>query len=315
MALLQGCAFLNRENTPTLNLVRDNLVPENPSEKWYVMPAVYPVGMGAVTLDALIVHPATVIDDAAQDTREVCWTDLDWEEEYVTECAAMPWRTGATPAVFGGSFLARSMFDVPARADEQRQRDRKAEAIARARTLLDQGKSEEALKELRQVSVYGYETEEDREYAILLLRAVVETNRYEEIDSWEVREMTRRMPSQAGEIDRILDRLRASPEYRARWKVALLDLERSHLPAEDARILVGLLRDPTSPALRYKALGLLEGDSKVLQVPELRRAVEDLATNDPDPLVREEARSVLAPRPDSRSGRYPGGAIPIQADP
>jgi hypothetical protein len=81
------------------------------------------VGFVAIVLDAAIVHPANIIDDAAEDTEEVLWDNFEWDEKYVTECAALPWRVVLTPAIFTGSFLGRSLFDIPRRAEEARQED------------------------------------------------------------------------------------------------------------------------------------------------------------------------------------------------
>ena len=113
-----GCAISNRDNTPTLNLVREHLVPESRLAKVAAFPAVLPVKVVAAAVDGLVLHPPTVIDDAARDTKAALWRGFDWKKRYATECFRLPLRTVATPLLFAGSFLVRSAFDVaPSKAE------------------------------------------------------------------------------------------------------------------------------------------------------------------------------------------------------
>ncbi|MFH0795142.1 MAG: hypothetical protein V2A74_14045 [bacterium] len=155
LALLSGCAFFNRKNTPALNWVEDNLVPEKNPGRAFAYPVVIPVGAVAITLDALIIHPAGVIDDAADDTRDALWDDFNWHREYMTECAVLPWRTVGTPLVFTGDFFGRAFFDTPDYADRSRREAEKErefaaeeKKLAEAEKLLMEGKASEALDSL-----------------------------------------------------------------------------------------------------------------------------------------------------------------------
>ncbi|MBN1774375.1 MAG: hypothetical protein JXB32_24150 [Deltaproteobacteria bacterium] len=165
-AVLGGCAIMNRDNTPTLNLVEDKLWPESTAARIAVSPLVFPVGLGAALVDACVVHPVSVADDAAEITSDNLWEDLKWDDRYVTECAALPWRALSTPVLFGAVFLTRSLFDIP-RYEPRRDRapplpensertdeleTARAEAMERfrselehARALLDQGQPDAAL--------------------------------------------------------------------------------------------------------------------------------------------------------------------------
>ncbi len=127
-AVFGGCAIMNRDNTPLLNLVEDNLWPESTGMRIVTFPVVFPAGAVAVLLDAVIVHPTMIVDDSLGDTKDVLWDNWEWDEKYVTECACLPWRTLFTPLIFTGCFLGRALFDFPERADAE---SRAAEDAAR----------------------------------------------------------------------------------------------------------------------------------------------------------------------------------------
>ena len=111
--LCAGCAVFNRDNTPTVNLVEERLIPaENPA-RTLSYPVMIPVGLVAVIIDCVIVHPVTVADDAFGDTTDALWDCFEWDTEYVTECGSLVPRTLLTPIVFTGCFLGRSTFDIP----------------------------------------------------------------------------------------------------------------------------------------------------------------------------------------------------------
>lgn len=112
-----GCAFLNRDNTPTLNWVEKRLVPENPTRRTLTLPVTVPVGLVAVAADAMAVHPAYQLDDALADTTRALWhrDTFDWDRQYVTEHALLLPRAVASPGVFGWSFVTRGYFDVEPR--------------------------------------------------------------------------------------------------------------------------------------------------------------------------------------------------------
>ena len=113
-SLVSGCAVFNRENTPTLNFVERNMLPRESRNKALYYPVAIPAGMVAASLDMFLVHPAMVVTDAWDDTRDALWSDhFDWDTRYVTTSASLLPRVVATPLVAGGSFMARSVFDIP----------------------------------------------------------------------------------------------------------------------------------------------------------------------------------------------------------
>jgi len=108
-----GCAFLNRQNTPTANFVEQKLLPKTNPAKVLSYPALLPVGVGALAVDAVVIHPVSVLDDAYRDTERALWRHFDWEDSYVTECAKLVPRTALSPVVFTFMWTARSVFDIP----------------------------------------------------------------------------------------------------------------------------------------------------------------------------------------------------------
>ena len=124
LTLCGGCAVFNRDNTPVLNFVEDKLLPETKPARYIVFPLLVPVSLAAVTIDAVIVRPIDVADDAVLDTKDALWKDFYWSERYVTECLLLVPRTVLTPAVLAGCFLARSTLDIEPRGGEPRLRER-----------------------------------------------------------------------------------------------------------------------------------------------------------------------------------------------
>jgi len=183
MLLLNGCAVFNPRNTPSLNWVDEHLLPEKQPKRGLVYPLVLPVGLVAVSIDALIVHPLQVVDDAAEDTDEVLWDHFDWDTEYVTECASLIPRAALTPPVFAIDFLGRSAFDFDEdapdrRSRDQRRRDAQAEEnYTAARTLFGGGRYDEA----KQALIRSLELRETDQASQLLARCLLELREYNDL--------------------------------------------------------------------------------------------------------------------------------------
>ena len=125
-AMACGCAWTNRDNRPVWNAFESHLVPEEDAAFVATLPLTVPGGLVAILADTFVVHPARVVDDAADDALDL-WRDLEWQEHYFTELGFLPLRAAATPVVFVGAFLGRSAFDIPAKQSEE-----EAEAETRA---------------------------------------------------------------------------------------------------------------------------------------------------------------------------------------
>jgi hypothetical protein len=111
-AVAGGCAWSNRANRPVWNAFEKHLVPETDGAFYASLPLTVPAGLVSILADTFVVHPVQVMDDAWGDAGEI-WDDIEWEHEYYTELALLPFRVVGTPIVFVVTFLGRSMFDVP----------------------------------------------------------------------------------------------------------------------------------------------------------------------------------------------------------
>ncbi|MBU3948448.1 MAG: hypothetical protein KJ826_09550 [Proteobacteria bacterium] len=112
---INGCAVFNRENTPILNAFEKYCVPEDKTFRIISSPVIIPTGLVAVSIDALVVHPISVVDDAADDTVDLLWDNINWDKKYVTECASIAPRIVCSPIILTGDFLGRSLFDIDGR--------------------------------------------------------------------------------------------------------------------------------------------------------------------------------------------------------
>jgi len=293
---LTGCAFLNRDNTPVTNFVEQRLIPSSEGGNEALIPLLWPVGVVTVTVDALVVHPASVVEDALEDTREALWTDFEWDTEYATECVKLPWRAGLTPLVFTGDFLGRAMFDIPRRAATSRAREKADQIITEATQHLENDEPEAALEVLNTLE---YEEqgrlsdEQTRQYYLLILRAGVAGERYEAIEaiSWRGWRALESEECQA-EVTAILETLLKHQEALVR----LIAFEFTHqvFSQEDAwPYWEQQLTDPNA-LIRYDALEHLgwwdwSADERQKFLPSLDR----LANEDPVPLVRSKAAAII----------------------
>lgn len=115
-----GCAVFNRDNTPALNLVEQHLVPTDRTARAISYPLVVPIGLTAATLDMVLFHPLSVAGDAWDDTNDLLWKKLDWDQQYVTTTVLNAPRVAVMPVVFTTDFLARSSFDISRRGGDIR---------------------------------------------------------------------------------------------------------------------------------------------------------------------------------------------------
>ncbi|PJZ70506.1 hypothetical protein CH373_05405 [Leptospira perolatii] len=119
LLLVSNCAVFNRNNTPLLVKVEENLIPEETLSKIAASPFYITVGILAGLIDMIIIHPAIRIPNAARDTVDALWTPSP-ETGYVTRMAFMPFTIILTPFFFTGDWLFRSMFDVNGNPDQSR---------------------------------------------------------------------------------------------------------------------------------------------------------------------------------------------------
>ena len=109
-----GCAVANQDRRLLLNAMDASLTPGSTAGRWLLAPVALPVGFVAGVTDAVVVHPVTQLDDAWGDTVELLWQNdgaTDFRRAVLTPVLVL-----ATPLVFAGDWLGRSVFDVPDRA-------------------------------------------------------------------------------------------------------------------------------------------------------------------------------------------------------
>ncbi len=314
-----GCAIMNRDNTPLLNLVEENLWPDSTGMRIATFPVVFPAGAVAVVLDMVIVHPAMIVDDSLGDTGDVLWDNWEWDEKYVTECACLPWRALFTPIVFGGNFIGRALFDFPERADAEREASKEAarrEAEARIRTrlrtlkpsldadlekveeLIDGGRYSEALDrvtnliaavDLKTWLLLDKKTDHLARAQYLSLAAAAGSGRYDAIGThWALK----LKDAYKKETESILSEMGSSRNPLARWTALVFGIELACETHEKIALAHRSLKDPDA-AVRQSALwGIkqcgLDGVSDLL-VKDLRRIIAD----DADPINRALAADLM----------------------
>ncbi|MEN6627399.1 MAG: HEAT repeat domain-containing protein [Candidatus Sumerlaeia bacterium] len=294
--LLQGCAILNRDNTIALNWVEANLVPDSQPARGIAMPFVFTVGVAAVSADAFIIHPATVIDDAAEDTKDCLWEDFDWDKEYVTECASLPWRAAFTPIMFAGDWLGRSMFDITESAEKARQQLPKDVDLSRFQATIDEGRVEQGLKDLEKFedehrSAVNEDPTLRARISLIRLKACARDDYHPSIPTgfgFMAFHINREGvdPAVMAQIDQELNRMEASQDPAKRWIAYSVGFGGDAVLATFQRAM----KDP-DPVVRYLAVQRV-GLSHSKDEP-IRNALGAVATSDAEPMVRECARGVL----------------------
>jgi len=301
--LLQGCAFMNRDNTPALNLVEDNLWPEATGWRVVAFPVVFPIGLVAVITDGLIIHPVTVIDDAAGDTGDILWDEWDWDEHYVTECAALPWRAVATPLIFIGDFLGRWFFDVPTRASQIRAekeqieisdkaRDAAGAALVQADRLLAEGKPSEALDKLLVIAgtpdFYLLAEDGDLELMSRIRLRVFEaarlTERYGDLNPFLLGFALADNPYDS-DFAAMLQEMHGSEKSLERWIAFQFGMSVVKRDRDRAALIRRALADPER-VIRFAALSAYSSVPRFRSIADLAAAVKKTAEEDPDPVIR-----------------------------
>jgi hypothetical protein len=304
---LTGCAFLDRDNTPSLNWVEGHLWPKSAGARVAVAPAVVPAGFIALAADAFVVHPAMVIDDAASDTLEALWDDFDWDKEYVTECAALPWRAAFTPVVFAGDFLGRAMFDVSDTARESRENECSAASnneplpgnvqrvLDEANRLNENGQPGQALDLLLDIAGKpGPRSDGKDAAAAAMLTIAFEAERHDMLSGIIVSRIgSIDYQSADTQIDQTLDRMIQSPDPRMRYLAYLGLLERTGDQQDRCIDATRTILRESDPALRRMGVMALFDAISIIMGPYDLFAIPNLVLEDPDPAVRQVALAIL----------------------
>jgi hypothetical protein len=285
-----GCAFLNRDNTPAFNFVEKKLWPEKTVWKIASSPVVVPLGLVAVITDAVVIHPASVVDDAAGDTGDVLWDNFHWDKKFVTACASIPCRGIATPPFFTGNFLGRSLFDIPSRASIMREERESAENLEYAKKLFEEDKSLEALDILKKTNPSRLKEADQIEYSLILFKAAHKTGCY---DYFPWTKMGRLLKSEyASQVQEIMNEMKASPNPMPRWHYYNLSI-RIHRDWKTLKTIISQVLNDPNPIIRYYGLSWFEKREGVPQLEDMIPELERIAGEDPDPMNRAYAGQVL----------------------
>lgn len=288
--LLSGCAFLNRDNTPALNFVEKNLWPEKTGWKIVSSPIVVPLGLVAVVTDAVVIHPISVIDDAAGDTSDVLWKKFHWDKKYVTACASIPWRGIATPPFFIGNFLSRSMFDVPSRASVLKEQRRSVENIEQAEKLFEEEKYFEVMDVLKKIDYSRLKETDQIRFSLILIQAAHKSEQYDNLQWTKIVQLLK--SGYAPRVQEILNEMKASPNPMARWHYFNLSIRICRDWTKLKTIITQVLNDP-NPIIRYYGLSWFEKREMLPQLKDMIPELERIAREDSDAMNRAYAEQLL----------------------
>lgn len=108
-----GCTAVRKDSRRSLDGLDAALTPSSPTARACLLPVAIPVGLGGLLTDTLLVNPACAVDDAWLDTVDVLWTPR--EESPLRRALFVPFAVVATPIVFGGDWLGRSLLPIAPR--------------------------------------------------------------------------------------------------------------------------------------------------------------------------------------------------------
>ncbi len=293
-----GIAINNRQNTPVTNAVEERLSAASPGAQTLLIPAVWPVAAATLAVDALVVHPYSVVDDALEDTRDALWDDFDWDTQYATECFTLPWRAVLTPIVFGFDWLGRAIFDVQPHGYKEATQAQAQNALARAAQELEENLPEEAGAALDEITPEDARrltaTQRDK-YCVLRLRTARAGGDY----TWFYRpdrlHFRRSLaPGDHSELSGLLEEMLRSDDGFTRLTAFRFACEWSAGNARQEYIR-RQLGDPDQ-MIRFDAVNALRrlvSDEWSGFPPETLAAVNQAADKETDPFVRAGANEIV----------------------
>ncbi len=103
------CAVLQKKNRTLTNYLDEKVDPQSAPAKIVLAPVFIPVGFSSLLVDALIIHPISVIPAALEDTYKVIWKDPSGGIVFQT-IVFVP-KLVVSPIFFLVDFLGRSGID------------------------------------------------------------------------------------------------------------------------------------------------------------------------------------------------------------
>ena len=114
VGLFAACTAV-RDHRHTLDWLDATLTPTSPTARGLLLPVAIPVGCVGLLADVLLVNPVLAIDDAWGDTTDLLWTSQ--EESVLRRVLFTPIAAVATPFVFAGDWLGRSLLPLEPRRE------------------------------------------------------------------------------------------------------------------------------------------------------------------------------------------------------
>ena len=111
-----ACTTMRDDSRRTLGWLDASLAPAAPAARGALLPLVIPVGFAGLCCDTFVVNPACAIDDAWGDTVDLLWTSH--EESPLRRALVTPLAALATPLVFAGGWLWRSVVPTAPRVEQ-----------------------------------------------------------------------------------------------------------------------------------------------------------------------------------------------------
>ncbi len=305
-APLTGCMLTQPDSGPAFRYVQDNMIPENRTAQYALLPVFIPVGAAAALTDAVIIHPVSIIADTAEDTGDALWKRMDWDGQYMTEAAVLPWRAVLTPVFFAGMWTGRVLFEIPIEAnrlraanspEEEERANLEADIMAKAERLIEIGEAENALKLLiaNQDVNWSNPAGQQSDYVLLIFRAALDCGRYEIFEEFALGPYYQ--ATQTQEFAALLDEMATSENPYARG-VALgtqADQATRTRGDQDARDILFTMLNDESDAVR--ALGLLRFRpwtwSRTSLGVDLLAALESIKAEDASAWNREKAAAIM----------------------
>ena len=112
--MLAACTAV-RDHRHALDWLDATMTPASPTARGLLLPVAIPVGVGGLLTDILLVNPVLAIDDAWGDTADLLWKSQ--EESALRRVLFTPLAAVATPFVFAGDWLGRSLLPLPPRRE------------------------------------------------------------------------------------------------------------------------------------------------------------------------------------------------------
>ena len=105
-----GCAVMEGDNRRTLNVLDETVQIESVPGRVAAAPVFIPVGLTALSLDMAVVHPATALPKALDDTYEVVWENPNGSG-FSQALLIIPKIVG-TPVIFSFDWIGRCLLPI-----------------------------------------------------------------------------------------------------------------------------------------------------------------------------------------------------------